>query len=488
MKSPRIVKLPRLTKADFELRLPALRNGLLDAQYALQKEKGGAVVMLITDIPTAGRSEVVNQFLEWLDPKHVSVYAGRKRQTTAMPALWHYWQRIPARGRLAIYFAGWYDDYLAGRLSSRKKVRRREQHAAERIVKLETMLVRDRVKVVKLHLHVDEKTQRERIRKLRADKLTRWRITREDRRHAKHYQQVCQALQSCHEATHHKAAPWHILDGTDPQSRLLAAGNLLLDALKDASQAGKRPPAHPWANIGSRPARFRTHQPGGNLDDEPYELELAALQRRLALLTRKRKFASRALVCAFEGTDAAGKGGSIRRLTAALDARQYDVVPISAPTTEELAHPYLWRFWLHVPESGRIAIFDRSWYGRVLVERVRELTPPADWQRAYDEIREFELELAEHDIVVQKFWLAVSKQEQLKRFNERNDDPLKRFKVDPADWENRRRFDDFQVAARDMIERTDTAYAPWTVVPADDKRYARLVVLRTVCAAIEAAL
>ena len=488
MRLPRIVKLPRLTKEQLERRLPALRNGLLDAQYELQKEKRAAVVLLITDIPAAGRSEVVNQFLEWLDPKHVSVYAGRRRQSASMPALWDHWQRLPARGRLAIYFTGWYDDYIECQMSGSTKAHRRERRVAERIVKLETMLVRDRVKLLKLHLHVDEKTQAERIRKLRADKLTRWRITREDRRSAKRYQEICRALKKCHEATHHKAAPWHILDGTDPQSRLLAAGNLVLDALKGASQASKRAPAHPWANIGTRPARFRTHQPGADLDDEPYELELAALQRRLALLTRKQKFSSRALVCAFEGTDAAGKGGAIRRLTAALDARQYDVVPISAPTAEELAHPYLWRFWLHVPECGRIAIFDRSWYGRVLVERVRELTPPADWRRAYDEIREFEFELAEHGIIVQKFWLAVGKQEQLRRFNERNDDPLKRFKVDPADWENRRHFDDFQVAARDMIGRTHTAYAPWTVVPADDKRYARLLVLRTVCEAIEAAM
>lgn len=161
------------------------------------------------------------------------------------------------------------------------------------------------------------------------------------------------------------------------------------------------------------------------------------------------------------------------------------MVPVSAPTPEELAHPYLWRFWRQVPDRGEIAIFDRSWYGRVLVERVRDLTPQSDWQRAYDEVREFELQLAEHRIIVHKFWLVVSKQEQLKRFKERNDDPLKRFKVDPEDWANRRFYDAYEDAAHDMIQRTHTEYTPWIVVEADDKKYARLKVLRTVCDAIE---
>ena len=183
--------------------------------------------------------------------------------------------------------------------------------------------------------------------------------------------------------------------------------------------------------------------------------------------------------------DAAGKGGSIRRLTAALDARQFTVVPISAPSAEELAHPYLWRFWRRIPERGDFTIFDRSWYGRVLVERVRGLASEADWQRAYDEINEFELQLAEAKIIVHKFWLAIGKDEQLQRFKDREDDALKRYKVDREDWENRRFYDDYQRAAREMIARTNTERAPWTVIEADDKKFARLKVLRTVCGTLE---
>ena len=191
---------------------------------------------------------------------------------------------------------------------------------------------------------------------------------------------------------------------------------------------------------------------------------------------------------AFEGMDAAGKGGAIRRITHALDARQYQVVPVSAPTAEERLYPYLWRFWRDVPERGHIAIFDRSWYGRVLVERVRGFAAPADWQRAYAEISEFERQLTEHGLVVAKFWLQVSKAEQLRRFKERDEDPLKRFKVDPEDWTNRSLYDAYQVAAAEMIQRTQRRKRVGHVVPADDKKSARLHVLRVVCEAVEAAL
>jgi polyphosphate kinase 2 (PPK2 family) len=185
--------------------------------------------------------------------------------------------------------------------------------------------------------------------------------------------------------------------------------------------------------------------------------------------------------------DAAGKGGAIRRLTAALDARQFTVVPISAPSAEELAHPYLWRFWRRIPERGDFTIFDRSWYGRVLVERVRDLASDEDWQRAYEEINEFERQLVQSKIIVHKFWLAIGKDEQLQRFKDREGDALKRFKVDREDWANRRFYDDYQRAAREMIARTSTDWAPWTVVEADDKKFARLKVLRTVCEALEGA-
>ncbi|HEY4366301.1 MAG TPA: hypothetical protein VGN07_03645 [Steroidobacteraceae bacterium] len=483
-------KPKRLSKAEFERLLPTLRNQLLVAQSALQKQKSFGLALIVTGVPTAGRSEVVNQFLEWLDPKHIKVHALEKLRRVARtrPAMWRYWITLPARGEIAIYFMGWYEDYLPSAQRAPKKTRRHEGRVLERIRQLETMLPQDRVRVLKLHLQVSEKTAAQRLKDLRASKFTRWRVTKEDRWGVKHFDRVQEMTQRCMRATAGKGTAWHVIDGTDPQLRALVAGTILLEDLNDGlkSSGAHTGHRHRWPDSGSSAGtRFKTHQSGPSLEEKQYKLELEELQGRFALLMRRDSFAKHAAVLAFEGMDAAGKGGAIRRLTAALDARQYGVVPVSAPSPEEAAHPYLWRFWRNVPDRGEMAIFDRSWYGRVLVERVRDLTPEADWRRAYDEIREFELQLTEHKIIVQKFWLVVGKDEQLKRFQERDNDPLKRFKVDPEDWANRRFYDAYQRAAHDMIERTHTDYAPWTVIEADDKRYARLKVLRTVCEALE---
>ncbi len=190
----------------------------------------------------------------------------------------------------------------------------------------------------------------------------------------------------------------------------------------------------------------------------------------------------------FEGSDAAGKGGSIRRLTAAMDARHYQIVPIAAPTEEERDQPYLWRFWRHVPRTGRVTIFDRSWYGRVLVERVEGYCREEDWLRAYAEINDFEDQLEDDGALVVKFWLQISADEQLRRFKEREQTDFKRFKITAEDWRNRDKWDDYLTAACDMIDRTSTDIAPWTLVEANDKNFARIKVLRTVCERIEAAL
>jgi polyphosphate kinase 2 (PPK2 family) len=230
-----------------------------------------------------------------------------------------------------------------------------------------------------------------------------------------------------------------------------------------------------------------THS-GPPIAEEDYDRALEELQGRLALLSRRRKFVKHSVVVVLEGMDASGKGGSIRRITAALDARQYRVVPISAPTPEEKARPYLWRFWFQLPPRGNYTIFDRTWYGRVLVERVRGFADAPDWQRAYEEINEFERQLVEHQVIVAKFWMSVSPAEQLARFAERDRNRLKRFKVDPEDWINRKLWKPYQAAARDMLALTSTPHAPWTIVPADDKRHARLRVLRGLCERIESAL
>jgi len=224
------------------------------------------------------------------------------------------------------------------------------------------------------------------------------------------------------------------------------------------------------------------------LERKKYEELLDEQWARLNLLSRHRRFQERSVVLVFEGNDAAGKGGAIRRVTRALDARQYRIVSVAGPTEEERAQPYLWRFWRHVPRRGRFTIFDRSWYGRVLVERVEAFASEFDWTRAYGEINDFEQQLADNGAVVIKFWLAISKDEQHRRFLARQKTAFKRFKITPEDWRNRRKWDAYEKAVCDMVDRTSTDTAPWTLVEANDKLYARAKILKTTCDRMESAL
>jgi polyphosphate kinase 2 (PPK2 family) len=287
-----------------------------------------------------------------------------------------------------------------------------------------------------------------------------------------------------------------VVEGTDEHYRNLTVGRILLDAMRAAAKPV--PPSrakavrHPVAPIApsaiDNVKLIRDLDLSKKLSARAYPAQLEKWQGALARLSRHKRFAERSLVIAFEGVDAAGKGGAIRRVTGALDARQYVTVPIAAPTDEELAHPYLWRFWRKIPRRGGITLFDRSWYGRVLVERVEHLSAPGEWMRAYAEINQFEEQLTQGGVIVVKFWLQLSKAEQLRRFRAREHTPFKRFKITPDDWRNRKHWNDYEIAVCDMVDRTSTILAPWTLVEAEDKRYARIKVLKTIVHRIESAL
>jgi polyphosphate:AMP phosphotransferase len=483
----RAARETQLDRRDYRRLVPALRDDLLAAQLDTRKAAKFSIALIVSGVPAAGRSETVNRLLEWLDPKYITVRAfGADDGATRRPTMWRYWHVLPAFGRIAFYFLGWYGDYVGPALHDSRKAERRAKRQLARIRHLEAMLTADGVRVVKVHLDLDADTQRKRLKKLRADKLTRWRVTHEDLWLARHHKSVRKAMERCLRASDQPVARWHVIDGADEDYREVRVGEILRDEMLVGLQQTQKPvrprPVRASKSLTLRRARIE------KVDDDDYDRQLEQLQGQLALLTRRARFRKRGLVLAFEGMDAAGKGGAISRITRALDARQYQVVPVSAPTPEERSYPYLWRFWRDVPERGHIAIFDRSWYGRVLVERVRGFAAAPDWRRAYDEICEFERQLVEHGLIVAKFWLHVSKAEQLRRFKERDEDPLKRFKVDPEDWTNRTFYDAYQSAAAEMVERTHLPAAHWNVVSADDKKSARLHVLRVVCETVEAAL
>ena len=219
-----------------------------------------------------------------------------------------------------------------------------------------------------------------------------------------------------------------------------------------------------------------------------YRSELAKQQSRLWKLTWEANRKKVSSVAVFEGWDAAGKGGCIRRMTWAMDARLYHVISVAKPTDEEYARHYLWRFWRHIPRAGLATIYDRSWYGRVLVERVEGFAQETEWTRAYLEINDFERQLVDHGTVVTKFWLHISPEAQLERFKEREKIAWKKYKLTDEDWRNREKWRAYELAVHDMVVRTSTQEAPWKLVPACDKRLARLTVLKTFCDRLEAAL
>lgn len=481
-------------KATFESEVPALRAALLDAQFELLDLRRFAVVVLINGIDGAGKGETVNLLNEWMDPRHIQTWAFDvpTEEESARPFMWRYWRALPPKGKIGVMFNNWYTEPIRERVERSSKRGEFDQHLAE-ILRFEEMLVREGVLVVKLWFHLSRAGQKKRLKDLEKDPKTRWRVTERDWRFYDLYERYREVAGHALRLTSTGDCPWTIVDGSDPRFRALFVGHTLLEALQKRLAIAQRnwvsrqtaaplPPQIDNLNL------LNALQLRQEMDKRSYADQLERLQGRLALLTRDEAFAQRSLVLVFEGADAAGKGGAIRRITSALDARQYRIVPIAAPTEEERAQPYLWRFWRHLPGHGKAVVFDRSWYGRVLVERVEGFCSEADWMRAYAEINDFEDQLVRSGSIVVKFWLAISKDEQLERFQAREAEPHKRFKITEEDWRNREKWDDYARAVCDMVDRTSTEIAPWTLVEADNKYFARIKILRTLCQALESAL
>jgi polyphosphate:AMP phosphotransferase len=464
----------------FERESEALRGRLLTAQ-ARQREAAFAVVLVVAGDDLAGRDEVVHRLYEWLDPRYLTVHSlwQPTDEERARPVQWRYWRCLPARGEFGVFLGGWTSDTLGETLLGQiepPELQRRTVRANQ----FERLLVDDGVLLLKLWLHLpaEELARRAREAQRSGDALgppdPRLAALAEDlAREPSRTEALLTATSTCD-------APWQVIPSVDPHQRDLQAAELLATAL-ERHLDGLRPRAAPEE-------REEPRDPQTLLDEldlsvsaskDDYRRELPALQDRLRALTRRALAQGRTAVVVFEGWDAAGKGGAIRRVARGVDVRATALFPIGAPTPEELSYPYLWRFWRRLARSGRLHLFDRSWYGRVLVERVEELATPEQWQRAYGEIRDFEGQLVEHGCLVHKFWLQVSEDEQLRRFEQRSTDEFKRYKLTDDDWRNRRRRSSYEQAAGEMFLRTHWDGGPWTLVAGDDKRHARLSVLRT---------
>ncbi len=481
-----------IDKETYDREVPALREALLEAQYDLHQQKRSAVIVLINGIEGAGKGETVKLLSEWMDPRLIEVrtFDQQTDEELAHPPAWRYWRQLPAKGRMGVFFGNWYSQMLQGRVHGRFKDAVLDQaiNGAER---LEKMLCNEGAVIFKFWFHLSKKQMKARLKALKDDPLHSWRISPLDWQQSETYDRFVRFGERVIRRTSRDYAPWNIVEGVDPYYRSLTVGKILLEGLQAALN-------EPKTKVRATHVAPLTETQDGlslldcldmtqHLEKDDYQEQLITEQARLSGLMRDKRMRRHALVSVFEGNDAAGKGGSIKRVAAALDPRQYNIVPIAAPSEDERAQPYLWRFWRQIPGRGKFTIFDRSWYGRVLVERVEGFCTPADWMRAYGEINDFEEQLRDAGVIVVKFWLAIDKDVQLERFHEREEIPFKRFKITEEDWRNREKWDVYRKAVCDMVDRTSTEISSWTLVEANDKRWARVKVLRTINEALEAA-
>jgi len=483
-----------LSRASYERSYGPLRDQIAGLQRSIY-EAGIPVLVVFEGWDAAGKGDTVEKLLSRIDPRGYEVHLTRAptEEDRLHPFLWRFWTRIPERGAIAIFDRSWYRRVLFERVE--KEVTHRVWESAyDEINQFERMLTEDGVLLVKFFLHISREEQARRYKKMERSKYESWRVTRQDWKAHRKYAEYRLAADEMLERTSTPWAPWTVVPSTDKRYRRVRVFETLSEALEKALEAHherrRAEDAKPKGR-GPRPARRVDRTVLDDVDlsrrlaPARYEKELARWQGRLRELEFACYETRTPVVVAFEGWDAAGKGGTIRRLVGSLDPRGYTVIPIAAPKGDEATHHYLWRFWKRLPKAGHMAVFDRTWYGRVLVERVEGFCSEPEWRRAYNEINEFERSLANAGAVVVKFWLQVSKDKQLERFREREKDPARRYKITAEDWRNREKWDAYRLAVHDMITQTSTTYAPWTIVEANDKHWARVRCLRVLVEAIE---
>lgn len=469
-----------------------LREALLEAQIDLLEQRKFPVLILIAGVEGAGKGETVNLLNEWMDPRHIHTHGFRQPsdEERERPPNWRFWRALPPKGQIGVFFGAWHTMPIVQRVMG--QIDEGEfAGAVSDIRRLEKMLCDEGVLLVKYWFHLSKGQQKKRLHALEKDPRTRWRVTDVEWDYFKLYDRFIKVCDPFLRETSTGEAPWIVVPGVDPRYRALTVGRHLLATMRQRLDAGGDSPKSAKKKALPLPAPRDAVNVLSKLELDQkmtrpdYRKELEKWQGRLNYLARDPRMKQLSIVAVFEGNDSAGKGGAIRRVTQALDARFYDTVSVAAPTEEERAQPYLWRFWRNLPRHGTLTIFDRSWYGRVLVERIEGFCSDADWMRAYGEINDFEDAMICHGTVVVKFWLAISKDEQYRRFKEREKVAFKRFKITKEDWRNRKRWHDYEAAVCDMVDRTSTAKAPWTLVEANNKLHARIKVLQTLCSALE---
>ncbi|MBR0118976.1 MAG: phosphate--AMP phosphotransferase [Eubacterium sp.] len=496
--------------SDVDERMEALevRIGYLQREC---KELGIPVMILFEGYEASGKGTMINRMIRALDPRGFQVFPMEKvdEEDRMHPYLWRFFTKTPAKGRIHIFDKSWYQGYFS------------EDLTPEEIRQFEKQFTDDGNLIIKFFLAITEKEQRKRLKTLEKNKSTKWRVSKEDWDQNREYDETMMAYDNLLIKTDTPNSPWTVVEAMDRKYAAMKILKTLADRMEEAvTEAKAKAEAKAAAKNKSakdeeissstvaaivgkdgvkdgKPAikhdDFKNGVLAGidlskSITDEEYKKKKKNLQSRLAILHNKMYLKRVPVVLAFEGWDAGGKGGAIKRITQAIDPRGYEVVPTASPNDIEKAHHYLWRFWERFPKDGHLAIFDRTWYGRVMVERIEGFATEEEWKRAYAEINNMEAQLVKNGTVVLKFWMHIDKDEQAARFKSRQETPEKQWKITDEDWRNREKWDEYEKAVDEMIVRTSTEKAPWHIIEANDKRYARIKVLEIVVEALEKAL
>ena len=476
-------------KTELSVTLKNARERLSALQMPL-KEKKVPVLVVFDGWGAAGKGSILGKVIKNLDPRFYKVrtFAKRTKEEQRYPFLRRYFTEIPEAGKLAFFDGCWMDEIV------KEKVFDKQGDDAflekiESVKRFERQLSDNGYVLIKFFFDVPKDEQKKRIEKLKEKKSTAWRAGKWDLWQTQHYRRCAEAFETYRRMAELPVAPWHVIDSSDRKQAELAVTECIVRCIENALENVGRAVPIPQNTFPLIAApKLAEIALDKQLEKDDYDHKLDKLQKKLASLHNKLYRQKIPVIIAYEGWDAAGKGGNIKRLTAALDPRGFEVHPIASPEPAEKNRHYLWRFWNRLPKDGHIAVFDRTWYGRVMVERLEGFCSQNDWSRAYNEINEFEKELHDWGAVILKFWVQIDKDTQLARFTDRQNTPEKQWKITDEDWRNREKWDLYESAVDEMIQKTSTVYAPWYVLESNDKRYARIKALEIVIDALEEVL
>lgn len=476
---------------ELKQRLKAAEEKLSQQQMKL-KEKRLPVLVLIEGWGAAGKGSAIGQIIKNIDPRFFKVFSMPSTPTEEerrRPFLYRFFEKIPEAGKFTFLDSGWMDQIMKERLDGKLDDKAYAQRV-DSVKRFERGLTDNGYLVLKFFFHISKKEQESRIEALISEKDTAWRVSEGDLWQNRHYDKCLEAFDRYLDDTNTPSAPWYIVDSKSKKFAELQVMETLCMGIETAlhNESLAVPLLQNAFPLIKMPKLRDVPLEGKTLDEEEYKKELKELQAKLGQLHNRLYRKRVPAIIAYEGWDAAGKGGNIKRLTGALDPRGFEVHPIASPEPHEKARHYLWRFWTRLPKDGHIAIFDRTWYGRVMVERLEGFCSENDWQRAYYEMNEFEQELHNWGAVILKFWVQIDKDTQLARFTERQNTPSKQWKITDEDWRNREKWDLYEQAVDEMLQKTSTTYAPWHILESVDKKYARIKALHIVIDALEKAL